>query len=282
MRRFTVAERAYRASIWVRFDARFAIFKSGSRVGQAFQRRFEKGLEEMVSPELSREALIPDYTIGCKRILISNDWYPTLLRAPRHGGHRPRRAGRHPSGVVAAGEEHPVDTIIFGTGFQSTGFLAPMQITGRDGLDLHTSWKDGAEAHPRHHGQRLPEPVRAVRAEHEPRPQLDHLHARAADPVRDRVHRGARRARPRLARREARGAGRLQRAGPARARRTPCGATRATAGTRPSPARSRTTGRARPCGTGVARRPRGSTTTCGGPGGQPIATREPAVADAAG
>jgi len=51
-----------------------------------------------------------------------------------------------PGGVVAAGEEHPVDTIIFGTGFQSTGFLAPMQITGRNGVDLHTSWKDGAEA----------------------------------------------------------------------------------------------------------------------------------------
>ena len=145
MRRFTVAERAYRASIWVRFDARFAIFKSGSRVGQAFQRRFAKGLEEMVSPELSREALIPDYTIGCKRILISNDWYPTLMEPHVTVVTDPVERVT-PGGVVAAGEEHPVDTIIFGTGFQSTGFLAPMQITGRNGVDLHTSWKDGAEA----------------------------------------------------------------------------------------------------------------------------------------
>ncbi len=43
MRRFTVAERAYRASIWVRFDARFAIFKSGSRVGKMFQRALREG-----------------------------------------------------------------------------------------------------------------------------------------------------------------------------------------------------------------------------------------------
>jgi cation diffusion facilitator CzcD-associated flavoprotein CzcO len=51
------------------------------------------------------------------------------------------------NGVVAGGTEHPADTIIFGTGFASTGFLAPMQVTGRDGRDLHAEWRDGAEAH---------------------------------------------------------------------------------------------------------------------------------------
>ena len=49
--------------------------------------------------------------------------------------------------VVAGGEAHRADTLIFGTGFKATGFLTPMTVTGRDGRDLHEEWSDGAEAH---------------------------------------------------------------------------------------------------------------------------------------
>lgn len=50
-----------------------------------------------------------------------------------------------PKGVVTAdGEEHQVDVIVYGTGFQASKFLTPMRVTGRGGLDLHERW--GAEA----------------------------------------------------------------------------------------------------------------------------------------
>src|SRR3712207_8970984 len=48
---------------------------------------------------------------------------------------------------TADGTERAVDTIVLGTGFAATGFLLPMQITGRDGRDLHEQWKDGASAY---------------------------------------------------------------------------------------------------------------------------------------
>ena len=52
-----------------------------------------------------------------------------------------------PEGVRSGdGTVHEVDVIIYGTGFAATEFLAPMQITGADGADLHARWKSGARA----------------------------------------------------------------------------------------------------------------------------------------
>ena len=138
--------RLYRLSIWARFEARWLVLRRGSHIGALGRKRFERELAKIVSPELTNEALIPDYPIGCKRILISNDWYPAILQPHVQvvtGGVDAVTA----TGVVAAGEERPADTIVFGTGFQSTGFLTPMRIVGRGGTDLHQLWAEGAEAH---------------------------------------------------------------------------------------------------------------------------------------
>jgi cation diffusion facilitator CzcD-associated flavoprotein CzcO len=144
--RWPLLRRLYRFSIWARFDARFFLFSKGSRLAAMGRQKFEKELQPMVGDELTTEALLPDYPLGCKRILISNDWYPTLLRPNVHVVTDPVERVTE-TGIVAGGHEHRVDTIIFGTGFASTGFLAPMAITGRDGVDLHAQWAEGAEAH---------------------------------------------------------------------------------------------------------------------------------------
>jgi 4-hydroxyacetophenone monooxygenase len=53
-----------------------------------------------------------------------------------------------PAGVVTAdGEEHAVDVLIYGTGFQASKFLTPMQVTGRAGIDLHEQWAGDARAY---------------------------------------------------------------------------------------------------------------------------------------
>ena len=104
-------------------------------------------LRTQVRDRRLRAKLRPDYPIGCKRLLFSNDWYPAL-------------ASRNvevitddvvevlPHGVrTADGTEHAVDVIIYGTGFAATEFLAPMKITGAGGLDLNEAWRDGARAY---------------------------------------------------------------------------------------------------------------------------------------
>ena len=92
-------------------------------------------------------AATPDFAIGCKRILLSNDYYPAL----RQRGVEvvtSAIARVTATGVVTAdGVEHPVDTIIFGTGFKvGEGMADGVTITGRDGRKIHDVWADGPEA----------------------------------------------------------------------------------------------------------------------------------------
>jgi cation diffusion facilitator CzcD-associated flavoprotein CzcO len=98
-------------------------------------------------PEL-RQAVTPDYTIGCKRILMSNDYYPALARPNVNvvGGGVVRVTE---NGVVGAdGVEYEVDAIIYGTGFKVRDPLGPLAIVGRGGASLGDVWaSNGLEAY---------------------------------------------------------------------------------------------------------------------------------------
>ncbi|RNL78840.1 flavin-containing monooxygenase [Nocardioides marmorisolisilvae] len=101
---------------------------------------------QIPDPEL-RAKLRPDYPIGCKRLLFSNDWYPALAAenvdvVTEHVVEVLPDAVRTADGVV-----HPCDVIIYGTGFAATEFLAPMKITGSHGADLNEVWAEGARAY---------------------------------------------------------------------------------------------------------------------------------------
>jgi cation diffusion facilitator CzcD-associated flavoprotein CzcO len=89
----------------------------------------------------------PDYPIGCKRILFSNDYLPALCR-PNVSLVTDPIAEIIPTGVrTADGVDHPADAIVYGTGFAATEFLAPMKIRGSGGRDLAEQWREGASAY---------------------------------------------------------------------------------------------------------------------------------------
>ncbi len=101
---------------------------------------------QLPDPELRRKVW-PDYPIGCKRILFSSYWLPTLAR-PNVEVVTERIARITPRGVVTAdGVEHPADTLIYGTGFAADKFVAPLRVHGAGGRELAEAWRDGAQAH---------------------------------------------------------------------------------------------------------------------------------------
>lgn len=110
-------------------------------------RAFRRHLNESVADSDKRARLIPHYRIGCKRLLLSNDYYPALNRPNVAIVTAPIAEVRRQAIATADGREYPTDCIIFGTGFAATDFLAPMQITGTGGVDLNQVWRDGAQAH---------------------------------------------------------------------------------------------------------------------------------------
>lgn len=97
-------------------------------------------------PEL-RAKVTPGEELGCKRLLFTNAWLPTLAR-PDVALITEKIVAVTPTGVrTADGTDHPCDTLVYGTGFAATAFLAPMRITGRDGVSLADVWSEGAHAY---------------------------------------------------------------------------------------------------------------------------------------
>jgi cation diffusion facilitator CzcD-associated flavoprotein CzcO len=116
------------------------LFAIGRRLGLAH-------LEAQIpDPEL-RARLTPSYTMGCKRVLLSNDYYPSLLRDNVELVTDEIEC-IEPRGVVTRdGKRHDVDAIIYGTGFVAAESPAPFPIHGRAGKNLTDEWRDGPYAH---------------------------------------------------------------------------------------------------------------------------------------
>jgi cation diffusion facilitator CzcD-associated flavoprotein CzcO len=95
-----------------------------------------------------RKKVTPDYTIGCKRILMSDEYYPALTRDNVDvitAGIKEVKSG---SIVTEDGVERPADCIIYGTGFQVSDPIGPMKIIGAEGREVRETWNDtGMEAY---------------------------------------------------------------------------------------------------------------------------------------
>jgi cation diffusion facilitator CzcD-associated flavoprotein CzcO len=146
-RRYPALLKALRWFVYWQLELRFFGFFRDSWLS----RRLEKGardyLEAQIADPALRETLTPDYPIGCKRILISDDYYQSLCRENVRVVTSPIERIL-PDGVrTADGRVHPADTLIFATGFETTSFLAPMQIEGLGGRKLEEEWREGAEAY---------------------------------------------------------------------------------------------------------------------------------------
>jgi cation diffusion facilitator CzcD-associated flavoprotein CzcO len=139
--------RLYRSWIYWSLDSRFSGLFQGSTIGKLVRWLTLRHLRAQIADPALRAKLTPDYPIGCKRIVISDDWYPALARDNVSLVTSPIERVTADAVVTADGVAHPADALIFATGFESTSFLAPMQITGKEGRTLASAWQTGAEAH---------------------------------------------------------------------------------------------------------------------------------------
>ena len=104
-------------------------------------------LKRSVADPVLREKLTPAYRAGCKRILISDDYYPAIQRPNVELLTTSLDRIRERSVIAADGREIPADVIVYGTGFKATDGTAPVRFFGRDGVDLASTWSEGMEAY---------------------------------------------------------------------------------------------------------------------------------------
>jgi cyclohexanone monooxygenase len=103
-------------------------------------------MRKVADPEL-RAKLMPDYPVGCKRPLLSRDWFPTFALPNVRLETSPITAFTERGLRTADGAEHRVDTVIYGTGFTAADYLSSIDVYGTGGRRLHDEWRDGAEAY---------------------------------------------------------------------------------------------------------------------------------------
>lgn len=147
LRRWPWLQQLDRGLKYVQHEVRALAFIHFPALMKLFQFSFQRHLARAVADPERRRQLVPDYPLGCKRILISNNYFPALAQGKVAIVNQAIQAITPHAVVTADGREHPVDALIYGTGFAATDFLAPMQIKGLNGIELNQAWRDGAEAY---------------------------------------------------------------------------------------------------------------------------------------
>ncbi|MQY26413.1 flavin-containing monooxygenase [Nocardia aurantia] len=106
-----------------------------------------RNLRRQVPDPGLRAKLTPSYTIGCKRILLSSDFYPALQQPNAALVTAPIEQFAAGGIRTADGEFHAADVVILGTGFDTENRCASEHIVGRDGITIQEAWRDGMQAY---------------------------------------------------------------------------------------------------------------------------------------
>jgi cation diffusion facilitator CzcD-associated flavoprotein CzcO len=140
--------RGFRRFLFLMHELRVLAFLGNPRAQKIGKRLAVNHMNKQISDPVLRRKLTPDYTIGCKRLMISNDYYPALTRKNVELITSGITEIRAHSIIDAAGQERPVDAIILGTGFQVTQAYRHIAITGLGGQRLGDLWdRTGMEAY---------------------------------------------------------------------------------------------------------------------------------------
>jgi cation diffusion facilitator CzcD-associated flavoprotein CzcO len=136
-----------RLGVYVQYEARVLGFSSLQFIMSHAKRQCANFLKKTIKDPTLRAKLTPNYNMGCKRILISNNYLPTFNQDHVSLETCGIDKIKEHSIILKDGRALKVDTIIYGTGFKATEFLTPINVTGLQGKVLNEQWQKGAEAY---------------------------------------------------------------------------------------------------------------------------------------
>ncbi|NNC95265.1 MAG: NAD(P)/FAD-dependent oxidoreductase [Chitinophagales bacterium] len=140
----------YRSFVYWFLEVRVLAFSkipSAMKIGP--QRMAMRFIKKEIEDEELRALLIPDYTIGCKRILLSSDYYKTLVKdnVTLIAGDNGIKKFHENSIETTDGEIIEIDCVVLATGFKASENNIVYEVKGRDGVTLNETWENGAHAY---------------------------------------------------------------------------------------------------------------------------------------
>jgi len=139
-KRFPVLHRLDRKAIFASHELAAMALTRHRRLLPVFRAIGRRQVEKAIEDSELRRRLIPTDEFGCKRVMLTDDWYPALAQ-PNVSLVSERIAEVTPGGIRdAGGVERPADVLVLATGFASHAFVAPMEIVAGDGRTLAEEW----------------------------------------------------------------------------------------------------------------------------------------------
>ncbi len=145
--RLPLYRRLVRLGLFVLLESRLPAFTRYPRLTAFHRWKARRHLHRQVGDAGLRARLSPEYAMGCKRVLLSNDYYPALAAANVELITSPIARVQADGVVDHAGHHRPADILVLATGFQAADPIPAGLIIGRDGLDLASAWQAGARAY---------------------------------------------------------------------------------------------------------------------------------------
>jgi cation diffusion facilitator CzcD-associated flavoprotein CzcO len=145
--RFTFIRALYRFRLYWTHELMAIGFVVNPGLLRLFSKIATRFIKKSVKDESLRKKLTPNYVIGCKRILLSNDYYPAVQK-PNVSVITSSIQEINEKGVLTRdGVQYDADAIVLATGFQASEDLSRYDVKGVGGMDLNEAWRSGAEAY---------------------------------------------------------------------------------------------------------------------------------------
>ena len=146
-RRMPWLQKLARFGIWAISEIRVPAFLWSNRLAAGHRWLANWHRRRQIDDPQLRENMKPDYDIGCKRVLLSSDFYPVFNQ--QHVELITNGIARIKADAIvdSAGQRREIDTLILATGFRATTPVPDGLIIGRNGLDLAKHWQDGPQAY---------------------------------------------------------------------------------------------------------------------------------------
>jgi cation diffusion facilitator CzcD-associated flavoprotein CzcO len=146
-RALPITQRVARTTIYLQRELTALAFVRRPEMLNAAVKIAAKHRAAQIADPALRAKLTPNYTLGCKRVLLSDDFYPAVAQPNVEVIADGIREIRPHSIVTNDGQERAIDTLICATGFHVTDMPAAQYVFGRDGRQLAEAWRDGMQAY---------------------------------------------------------------------------------------------------------------------------------------
>jgi len=142
--RLPILLRIYRLRLWLLGGGLFFLMKSGhNQLRKVYERKTIKYIKQYINDPDLVAALTPDYPMGARRILFSDDYYETLSQSHVRLENIPINQITNTGIVTTDGHLQELDLIVYGTGFKTNPFLSELDIIGKDKLSIREAWSNG-------------------------------------------------------------------------------------------------------------------------------------------